>query len=104
MESHLNSIAHIGVAVDHGIFHVLVRRTGKNPASVSFPSDERGTEMLKCYVASIREPVRLAIAISAVTIGIALALGEPPEREIFLVSRQVADQPAALASFAARPV
>ena len=100
----MKGVAHIGVAIDGGVFHVLVRRTGKNPASVSFPSDERGTEMLKGYVANMRGPVRLAIAVTAATIGIALALGEPPEREIFLVSPLVADQPSALASFAARAV
>jgi hypothetical protein len=100
----MNPIAHIGVAIDNGIFHVLVRRTGKNPTSATFPSDERGTEMLKSYVDGIREPVRLAIAVSAATIGIALALGELPGREIFLVSPLAANQPSALASFAARPV
>jgi hypothetical protein len=60
--------------------------------------------MLKRYVANIPEPVRLAIAVSAATIGIALALGELPEREVFLVSPLVADHPASLASFVARPV
>ena len=100
----MNPIAHIGVAIDNGIFHVLVRRTGRNPASATFPSDERGTEMLKRYVASIREPVRLAIVVSAATISIALALGEPPEREVFLVSPRVADQASALATYAARSV
>lgn len=104
MESSVNSIAHIGVDIHNGIFHVLVRRMGQNPASVSFPSDERGTEMLKRYVANIPEPVKLAIAVSAATLGIALALGEPPEREVFLVFPLVADQAAALANFAARPV
>jgi hypothetical protein len=97
-------MAYIGIALNHGIFRVVVRRKGQNPENVSFPSDERGTEMLKRYVAGMREPVRLAIAVGAATIGIALALGEPPEREVFLVSARVADQPSALASFAARQV
>jgi hypothetical protein len=52
----------------------------------------------------MREPVRLAIAVSAATIGIALALGERPEREVFLVSPQVANQASALAGYAARAV
>jgi len=97
-------IAYIGIALNQGIFRVIVRRTGQNPASLSFPSDERGTEMLKRYVAEMREPVRLAITVGAATIGIALALGEPPAREVVLVSARVTDQPSALASFAARPV
>lgn len=104
MEPPVKPMAYIGIALNDGVFHVDARRTGRSPARVSFPSDARGTEMLKRYVASMREPVRLAIAVSAATIGIALALGEPPEREVFLVSPLVADQPSELASFAARPV
>lgn len=95
---------YLGITLNNGIFHVDERRANRNPASISFPSDERGTEMLKRYVADLRGPVRLAIAISAATIGIALTLGEPPEREVFLVSPLVADHPSALADFATRPV
>lgn len=97
-------MTYVGIALNNGLFRVDTRRAGQNTASVSFPSDERGTEMLKRYVANMREPVRLAIAVSAATIGIALALGEPPEREVFLVSPLVADQASALAIFAARSV
>jgi hypothetical protein len=100
----MKAVAHVGIVLSGGVFHVDTRRTGRNPASVSFPSDERGTEMLKRYIAGMSEPVRLAIVVSAATIGLALALGEPPEREVFLVSATVADRPASLVSFAARPV
>ena len=96
--------SYIGIVLNNGIFHVDMRRAGQNPASISFPSDERGIELLKRYVANIRGPARLAIVVSAATIGLALALGEPPEREVFLVSPQVANHPAALANYAARPV
>ena len=95
---------YIGITLNNGVFRVDARRMGRNPASISFPSDEKGTEMLKRYVADLRGPVRLAIAISAATIGIALALGEPPEREVVLVSPSVANQASALAKFATRPV
>ena len=100
----MKPVAYIGITLCDGVFRVDTRRTGKSPAKVSFPSDERGTEMLKRYIASMREPVRLAIVVSAATIGLALALGEPPEREVFLVSPLVADHPAALSTFATRPV
>lgn len=100
----MNPAAYIGITLNHGVFRVIVKRKGQTQASVCFPSDEQGVEMLKRYVAGMREPVRLAIAVGAATIGIALALGEPPEREVFLVSSRVADQPSALASFAARPL
>ena len=100
----MKPMAYIGITLNDGIFRVMVLRKGQHPESVSFPSDERGTEMLKRYVAGMREPVRLAIAVGVATIGIALALGEPPEREVFLVAARVADQPSTLASFAARPV
>lgn len=97
-------MTYIGIALHNGMFGVDTRRAGQNPAIASFPADERGIESLKRYVASMSGPVRLAIAISAATIGLALALGEPPEREVFLVSPLRADQAAALANFAARPV
>jgi hypothetical protein len=100
----VKSMTYIGIALNNGMFCVDTRCAGQNQASASFPSDERGTEMLKRYVASMREPGRLAIAVSAATIGLALALGEPLEREVFLVSPRVADQASALVSFAARSV
>lgn len=100
----MNRTAHVGIAIGDGIFHVSVQRRGQASSSLSFPTDEKGTDMLKRYVAAIQEPVRLAMAVSAATIGLALTLGENPGREVFLVAPAVADQPAALASFAARPV
>jgi hypothetical protein len=95
---------YVGISLNNGVFHVDTRRADRTPASVSFPSDERGTEMLKHYVAGLRGPVRLAMAISAATMGIALALGEPPDREVFLVSPLLADHTAALVNFVKRPV
>ena len=60
--------------------------------------------MLKRYIANMREPVRLAIAVGAAGIGIALALGEPPGREICLVAPRLAHHASDLASYAARSI
>ena len=95
---------YIGIALDQGLYCVDARRAGQAPARMTFPADERGGEQLRRYVAGLREPVRLAILASVATLGLALALGDVPEREIILVSPQVADQAADLAAFAVRTV
>lgn len=100
----MNAAAHVGIAICNGVFHVSVRRRNQAAASVSFPTDERGIDMLKRYVAAIQAPLRLAMVVSTAGIGLALALGEHPGCEVFLVAPAVADQSAALAGFAARPV
>ncbi len=100
----MKPMAYIGIILKQGVFRLAVRRAGQVQTSASFPSDARGTERLKRYVAGMPGPARLAIAVGAATLGVAFALGEPPEREIFLVSTLLADDPAELASFAARPV
>jgi len=86
------------------MYCVDARRAGQAPARMRFPADERGGEQLRRYVAGLHEPVRLAILASVATISLALAMGEVAEREIILVSPQVADQAADLAAFAARTV
>jgi hypothetical protein len=99
------STAYIGIVLNNGMFRVDTQCEGENQASISFPSDERGTELLKRHVADIHGPVRLAIVAStAALLSIAFALGEPPGREVFLVSALVANHPATLANYAARPV
>lgn len=100
----MKSTTYIGIALHDGMYCVDTRRAGQIPATVTFPANESGGELLKRYVAGIRAPVRLAILASVATIGIALAMGESPEREVILVSPHVADQPSELAAFAARTV
>lgn len=94
----------VGIALHGGRFEVDTRRAGDQCVTADFPMDDEGVELLKRYVASLREPVRLAIVISVATVGLALAMGELPEREVILVSPQVADHSAALVRFAARAV
>lgn len=86
------------------MYCVDARRAGQAPVRMSFPADERGGEQLQRYVAGLHEPVRLAILASVATLGLALAMGDVPEREIILVSPHVAHQAADLAAFAARTV
>lgn len=100
----MKTTTYIGIALDDGVFRVDTRRAGQVPANTSFSADERGIELLQRHIASLGEPVRLAIVAGVATLGLALALGDRPEREVFLVSPLIADQPAALASFAAHSV
>lgn len=44
--------------------------------------------------------MRLAVAAGAAGIALAVALGDGPGREVYLVAASIADQPAALARYA----
>lgn len=79
----MKPVTFIGITLKHGLFRVVVRRTGQVQANLCFPSDKLGTEMLTRYVAGMGEPVRLAIAVGAATLAIAFSLGEPQGARYF---------------------
>lgn len=89
----------IGISLQADGAHLVARRDGQDQLVRHF-SGRSGRRALESYVASLQGPVRLAV--SAGALGLAMALGAPPGREVVLVAAAVADQPAALARFAER--
>lgn len=76
---------------------------GEHIESLSLPASPYGIDLLKARLAGLQKPVRLAVSGTA-ALGLALALGQGPVTEVFIVSSAVADQPVALAQYAERAI
>jgi hypothetical protein len=93
----------IGIALEHNNYLVATRDHGRDLESMTFPADAAGTAALTSFVKSWHKPIRLAVlSAGTAAIGMALALSDLPQSEVFLVSSAAADQPAALARYAER--
>jgi hypothetical protein len=88
----------IGIARKDDSLALATLESGRPSVDVNFPATEIGVEAIKIFLASCREPVRLAVTGASLTL--ALVLGNGPGRETFIVSSAVADQPIALAHYA----
>ena len=91
----------IGIASKDGSLAVAASKSGRPEVEVNFPATEMGLEAIKIFLADCDEPVRLAVT-GASALSLALALGNLPRRETFIVSSAVADRPIALAHYARR--
>lgn len=98
----MQSMTYVGISLDQGMFCVAARCAGQHLPVLQFPADPIGVESLKHHIANIGGPVRLAMAISVATIGIALSLGAQLQREVLLVAPRIANHACALRALAAR--
>ena len=90
----------IGITRKAGALALATVESGHPPVEVNFPATEMGIEVIKIFLATCREPVRLAL--TGASLSLALALGKGAGRETFIVSSAVADEPIALAHYAGR--
>lgn len=88
----------IGITWKAGSLALATLESGRPAVEVNFPPTQMGVEAIKIFLANCREPVRLAV--TGGSLSLALALGNGPGRETFIVSSAVADQPIALAHYA----
>jgi len=93
----------LGIASTKGSLAVAAVEAGRPVVELSFPAGRMGVEAIKGFLADYRHPVRLAVAGGA-ALGVALALGDGPGRETFIVSSATAGEPVALAHFAGRAI
>ena len=92
----------IGIASKEGSLSVAVFESGHSALEVRFPANEIGLRAIGIFIASCREPVRLAVA-GAAALSVALTLGDSPGRgETFIVSSALAAHPLALAHLVGR--
>lgn len=95
----------IGIALVGEDIRVATRADGREVAQGSFPASPLGTAALLCYLADWQAPLRLAVATAgAAAIGLALAVGAPHDREVFLVSAQTHSAASDLARYAERAI
>ncbi|MEW5769128.1 MAG: hypothetical protein AB1831_02070 [Pseudomonadota bacterium] len=77
----------IGIAFTGDAIQVAARAGGQEIGQGRFPANTLGTAALLGYLAGWQTPLRLAVATaSAAALGLALAVGTVPDREVFLVS------------------
>jgi len=99
----MNQNLYIGILSKNDSLEVATREHGKNATTMIFPATGLGVEVLRQFLASHGNPVRLAVA-GAAALSVALALGNVPFRETFIVSSAVATQAVDLARYAEHAV
>ncbi|OYY95924.1 MAG: hypothetical protein B7Y41_01175 [Hydrogenophilales bacterium 28-61-23] len=102
--THTDTIC-IGVALVGEDIQVAARATGREIAHGRFPAGPLGTAALLSYLTDWQTPMRLAVATAgAAALGLALAVGVPRGREVFLVSAQNISAVSDLARYAERAI
>lgn len=95
----------IGIALVGEDIQVATRAGGREIAQGRFPADPLGTAALLNYLTDWQTPLRLAVAAAGATaLGLALTLGAPRGREVFLVSGHSIGAAADLARYAERAI
>ena len=93
----------IGIASKNDILELAALEPGKPAVAMKFPATGMGVEAIKVFLAGYADPVRLAIA-GVAALSLAMALGNVPRRETFIVSTSIADRAMALARYAEHAV
>lgn len=94
----------IGILTKKNVLEVVAIERGKITVALAFPVSRMGIEAIKGFLASRDASIiRLAVA-GAAALSVALALGNAPGTEVFIVSSVVADQAMALARYARQAV
>lgn len=97
----MSSALCIGIASKDGVYEVVALQHGKKPVAMKFPATTMGIEAIRDFLNPCGNRVRLAVA-GVAALSLALALGDAPGRQTFIVSSKVsiAGQAAALARYA----
>lgn len=100
-----NNTVYIGIELVGEDIRVAARAGGREIAHGRFPANPVGTAALLCYLTDWQTPLRLAVATAgAAALGLALAIGAPHGREVFLVSAQIVGAAPDLARYAERAI
>jgi hypothetical protein len=95
----------IGIVLAGDDIRVTARSGGREIGCGSFPAGPLGTAALLAYLTDWQVPLRLAVATAGTAaLGVALAIGAVPGREVFLVTAQTACAAPDLARYAERAI
>ena len=89
----------IGIASKNDSYEIVALEHGKTSAVMKFPASRMGIEAIKSFLSSYGNHIRVAVAGVAAS-SLAMALGNAPKRETFIVSPSIANQATALAHYA----
>jgi hypothetical protein len=95
----------IGLALVGEDIQVAARAGGREIAQGRFPASQIGTAALLNYLTDWQTPLRLAVATAgAAAVSLALSVGAPHNREVFLVSAHTHSAASDLARYAERAI
>ncbi|MDR3393674.1 MAG: hypothetical protein P4L70_01600 [Parasulfuritortus sp.] len=95
----------IGIALVGEVIQIAARAGGREIGQGRFPANSLGTAALLNYLTDWQTPLRLAVATAgAAALGLALTVGAPRGREVFLVSAQSMHAVSDLARYAERAI
>jgi hypothetical protein len=95
----------IGLALVGEDIQVAARAGGREIAQGRFPASPMGTAALLNYLTDWQTPLRLAVATAgAAAVSLALTVGAPHNREVFLVSAHTHSAASDLARYAERAI
>jgi hypothetical protein len=96
----------IGLALVGEDIQVAARAGGREIAQGHFPANQIGTAALMNYLTDWQTPLRLAVATTgaAAAVSLALTVGAPHDREVFLVSAHTHSAASDLARYAERAI
>src|ERR1035437_5271828 len=99
----MNADLCIGIASRNGNYEIATLEHGKTSVVMKFPATRMGIEAIRGFLSCYASPVRLAVT-GVAALSLALALGNVPGRETFIVSSTIANQATALAHYAEHTV
>jgi len=99
----MNSPLYVGISSKDHTLEVAALEPGLAAVPIRFPASAMGVEAIKLFLSDYALPVRLAVA-GAAALSLALALGNAPRREVFIVSSSFSGQSVALAHYAKRSI
>lgn len=82
---------------------VAAMDSGRATATMVFAASPMGLAAIRGFLSSYAAPVRLAVS-GAAALSVALALGDAPQREVFIVAAAPAPQALTLAHYAERAI
>ena len=89
----------VGIASKNGTYEIVALEQGKTSAVMKFPATRTGIDAIKGFLSNHGNRIRVAVA-GVAAISLAMALGNEPRRETYIVSPSIADHAAALAHYA----
>jgi len=89
----------IGIASKNDSYEIVALEHGKASAVMKFPASRIGIEAIKGFLSGYGNRIRVAVA-GVAAISLAMALGNTPKRETYIVSPSIANQASALAHYA----
>ncbi len=99
----MNPNLYIGIVSKNDSLEIATREPGKAAITMTFPATVMGIEALRQFLASHGNHIRMAVA-GVAALSIALALGNVPFRETFIVSSAVAARAVELTGYAEHAV